>query len=344
MILPRACHTATLLPNGRVLIAGGCTGESCVTTRESASAELYDPARKTFLGAAKMTAPRTGPSATLLRNGRVLLAGGWGISGLQRSAELYDPSTGRFVSTGSMTVPRGGHTATLLQDGRVLILGGDGQEGRLDSAEIYDPATREFAAAGRLGTPRAGHTATLLTDGRVLVAGGSRARGEVLASAEIYDPAKRGGSSVSSMSVPRHKHAAVALSSGKVLIVGGANERDGFGRYASTELFDPETGRFAPGATMSEKRFKIPDAVVPLLDGEVLVAGGGDRPEVADPAGESFRQVEGAIGAAFAFAVATRLPDGEVLITGGYDSRIRLTAGAWIYQPGRTSPGSAGTR
>jgi len=145
-------HTATLLNNGQVLIAGGYDG-GAVTD----SAELYNPATGTFTATASMTSPRYGQTATLLKNGQVLIAGGDDGDSDTDSAELYNPATGTFTATGNMTDSRSEHTATLLNNGQVLIAGGSDDT---SSAELYDPATGTFTATGRMTTVRDGHTAT----------------------------------------------------------------------------------------------------------------------------------------------------------------------------------------
>ena len=171
---------ATALPGGRVLVIeanGEVEGNLCV----------YDPATN------KWTAKRTGLgplgdlTATLLLDGKVLIAGGavWGGADKpQSSAYLYDPSTGRLSPTGHMTVEREMHTATLLRSGKVLVAGG----ASLASAELYDPATGRWKRTGDLVEPRSGHTAMLLGDGKVLVIGGRDSSGSPLASVELYDP------------------------------------------------------------------------------------------------------------------------------------------------------------
>lgn len=333
MSVTRAAHTATLLPSGRVLIAGGCVLPSCETGERSASAELYDPTTGMFTPANSMTTPRVGNSATSLPDGRVLIAGGWSGARPTASAELYDPATGVFTPTGSLHTPRGGHTETLLADGRVLLAGGyDGRQS-LNSAEMYDPRTGAFTPARNMTTPRNAHTASLLHDGRVLIAGGSSGSGDVLNSAEIYDPARGDFQPTGGMTAIRHKHAAVTLQDGRVLIVGGSDARDGLGQYASTELYDPTSGGFQPGARMRAQRFKLPAAVVLLPNGEVLVAGSDTRVEIYNPDTASFRTVMGKLDADRAFSTATLLPDGQVLIAGGYDNRIALTADTWLYRP-----------
>jgi hypothetical protein len=135
------------------------------------------------------------------------------------------------------------------------------------------------------------------------------------------------------MTIIRHKHAATALSNGHVLITGGSDARDGRGQYATAEVYDPASGAFASANSMNAARFKLPHAVVLLRTGEALVAGGDALVEVYNPTTRAFRTGEGSVGTALAFATATLLPNGHVLIAGGYDQRIQPTAGAWVYRP-----------
>ena len=178
-------HTATLLQNGQVLLAGGFVNSVWNYSGSSTSyngATLYDSATGVFSGTGNMTANRGGHTATLLANGKVLIAGGADQdptgTGLA-SAELYDPSTGTFTQTGSMAVGRFLHTATQLQDGRVLIVGGvlTSVSDPVATAEVYDPATGIFTMTGAMATARERHTATLLADGRVLIVGGTTSTG-----------------------------------------------------------------------------------------------------------------------------------------------------------------------
>jgi len=114
---------------------------------------------------------------------------------------------------------------------------------------------------------------------------------------------------------------------------GGSDARDGRGRYTSAEVFDPTSGTFAAVRAMNSERYKLPQAVVLLRTGEVLVAGGADRAEVYDPESNRFRISAGSVGADLSFSTATLLRDGRVLIAGGYDSRIQPVTGAWLYRP-----------
>ncbi len=221
-----------------------------------------------------MTAVRSGHTATLLKNGLVLLAGGFDDEDPVATAELYDPATGRFEPTGSLTAPRGGATATLLRNGRVLVAGGYDGDRSLASADLYDPRTGRFTRTGAMRAPRAAHTATRLRDGRVLVTGGGNLQDSVLRSAEIYDPGTGRFSATGSLTIRRHKHAAVLLRNGRVLVLGGSDEQDWGNRYRSAEVFDPRTRRFTRASALSQPRFKMPDAVVATPSGDVLVAGG----------------------------------------------------------------------
>ena len=191
-------HTATLLPDGRVLVAGG-TDPANGSSQTKISAELYDPATGTWTNTAPLPSPHWLHSATLLSNGKVLLAGSVFVdtNGTYRSsnyADLYDPVAGTWTNTGFMNTARCRHTATLLPNGQVLITGGsfNGVYNAQRSAELYDPLTATWKnAAAAMNMPRYHHRATLLPDGRVLIAGGSGSCcGNVtnLSSAELYVP------------------------------------------------------------------------------------------------------------------------------------------------------------
>ena len=327
MTAPRSGHTATLLLNGQVLIAGGMERNGVFFR----SAELYDPITGRFTAATRdMGTQRVGHSAMLLPNGEVLIVGGWSSAGLVASAELYDPKTGAFTSTGSMSVARGDFTATLLSNGKVLVAGGE-NSGALSSAEIYDPATGQFTQTGNMRAGRTMHTAVLLSDGKVLVAGGGEYQ-HPLATAELYNPASGTFTITGNMTVPRYKQAALLLTDGNVLVVGGSDGRDWQGQYANAEIYDSAKGAFSAIGKMNMARFKLPGAVALLKNGNVLIAGGGEQVEIYDPASKSFRVATGRMDAARFYSTATLLTDGRVLVAGGYDNHSVASAKAWTYK------------
>ena len=264
-------HTATLLPNGTVLVAGG--GGSSLNS-ELASAELYDPANGTWTATANLATARMGHTATLLPDGRVLVAGGYDGTTLLASAELYDPVNGTWTATGNLVSARENHTATLLPDGRVLVAGGDNNGGSvLASAELYDPATGAWITTGSLATGRTDHTATLLPNGKVLVEAGEGSGGSAaLASAELYDPVSGTWTVTGSLGTARYfGHTATLLLNGQVLVAGGF---DPLGYLTSAELYDPASGTWTATASLVTPRTGQTATLLP--DGEVLVAGGYD--------------------------------------------------------------------
>jgi hypothetical protein len=242
LTVPRTEHTATLLPSGLVLIAGGYDGSKQLT-----SAERYDPAAGTFTANGTMTVPRYGHGAALLPSGMVLIAGGYvpvSVSGLNTtalaSAELYDPKAGVFAATGRMGAGRSSPTTTLLPDGTVLIAGGQlGFEGWVGSPSLerYDPTAGTFASTGSMTEGRACYTATLLPSGLVLIAGGytgGGSWGSFFASAELYAPAAGTCTATGNMTAEREFHTATLLANGTVLVAGGDSRGSAL---ASAELY-----------------------------------------------------------------------------------------------------------
>ena len=316
----RSLHSATLLPGGSVLVAGGVGSGDYLK-----SVELFDPAARSWSDTGSLEAVRSSHSATLLQNGLVLVAGGNdGIVSMD-GAELYDPATGLWTLTGSLNVGRDGHEATLLQDGRVLVSGGYGDTGYLDSAELYDPDTGLWTLVGSMGDVRYFHRATLLQDGRVLATGGYGFDGldtVTLDSAELYDPDTEMWSPTGSLDTGRHSHSATPLENGLVLVAGGGNT-DLALVLDSAELYDPDTEMWSLADSMAEARFI--HTATPLPNGKVLVVGGADdccvlgMAELYDAEIDQWSVTGSLIGPDRMAHTATLLSDFRVMVVGGQD-------------------------
>lgn len=330
MAVPRSGHTATLLPDGKVLVAGG-------TTDTSHSADLFDPTSSSFVPTGGMLYTRTGHCSGLLPNGKVLIAGGGDSNGtLFKPAEVFDPTTGSFTVTGDLNQARQGATATPLANGKVLIAGGQDSGGTLlSTAELFDPTTGTFTLTGSMHTARARHTATLLLNGKVLFVGSVSPTG----SAEIFDPAFGKFSATGSLAQARAHHTATLLPNGKVLVVGGTQIMPPGGGGAppadvsldSAEIYDPGTGTFQTAGKLVVARDSHSATLLP--NGMVLVAGGythdfdGDAQpewytmftaELFDPA-TSVSAAAASLEGDRAEHVATLLNNGQVLVTGGIE-------------------------
>ncbi|HEU5237208.1 MAG TPA: kelch repeat-containing protein [Pyrinomonadaceae bacterium] len=272
-------HTATQLKNGQILILGGQNHANGSAILSLTSAELYDPAAGTWSYTGALNTGRFLPTATVLQNGKVLVAGGDVCSPGQgcmtaNSAELYDPATGIWSFTGNLNTARYWHTATLLPNGKVLVAGGINANGSLNittsplnSTELYDPATGAWTYAGNLNAARAGHSATLLANSKILAAGNYQRCNDIgicedTSVAELYDATTGNWSEISDAGV--YNNQATLLPSGKVLIVVD-------GDFA--ELYDPATETFTPTASLNTARYSYTTTFLP--NGKILVAAGG---------------------------------------------------------------------
>jgi hypothetical protein len=366
-VLMTGCGTATLLPDGRVLL-------------RDVVAKQYDPATGSVTNLPAPPTVRAYDTATLLQDGRVLIAGGatgigTGLDGsaptLLGTAELYDPATGTYAPTGSMVHARAYHTATLLQDGRVLIQGGGGSEeasggvptvDSMAAPEMYDPATGTFSAlAATTSIPMVWSTATLLQDGRVLIAGGitlaepdpdatadpdgdGSPDGVPTAHAELFDPATGTFTPTGDMTMARVWHTATPLDDGRVLMVGGTknvdlnDSSDTLDPTTQTaELYDPATGTFT--ATTSTPTASRLGAAAALLDDQrVLITGGVESDsatptslersaELFDAQTNTFTATGDMVGG-HAFHTATPVGAGKVLIAGFGDEVMTGVGGS----------------
>jgi Galactose oxidase, central domain len=333
---PRAFHTATLLGDGDVLVAGGRVSDRLDGTVLS-TAELYDPVSGTWTATNGMNKARWGHVATLLPDGRVLVAGGFRTGGdALASAELFDPGSGTWTATGRMTRARAGHTATLLPNGKVLVVSGGAEEKEAEgdprsaSAELYDPDTGTWTATTSMIEARKGSTATLLADGTVLVAGGD---GDFTA-AELYDPRTAKWTVTGSMVDGRFGHTATLLADDNVLVTGGCACSEP-GALASAELYGSSARTWTTTGSMDEARIFHTATLMP--SGRVLVVDdglAGDRPtsaELYDPQTGTWTATVSPVQSHFAYT-ATRLLDGRVLVVGDYGDGTQ--ASAELYDPG----------
>lgn len=328
---PRGFHSATLLPDGKVLVANGSNSNPQCRDGGLFSKELYDPVAGTFtLLSGEPGFGWYARTATSLQNGEVLLAGGFIHSFdcdgnfSDNTAELYDPVAGSFSDTGNMVAARGGHTATLLMTGKVLLAGGadvDPSGTGLTTAELFDPGTGSFTATGSMAVGRFRHTATLLQSGKVLITGGVLlASSSPTSTAEIYDPATGSFTGTGGMTKAREEHTATLLADGKVLIAGGESPGSGSSDLlptATAELYDPSTGVFSAAGSMTKARSLHTATLLP--SGRVLIAGGGDdnsTAELYDSSTGSF-SITGGMEIGRSGHTATLLGDGSVLVAGG---------------------------
>jgi hypothetical protein len=289
------CHaegaTATRLLDGRVLIVGGVPEADCDIGDR---AEIYDPYHNEFRLTGKVISPgRNFHTATLLPNGKVLIAGGKLSAGgpSEDSAELFDPAMEEFTETGRLHTSRLLHSATLLADKRgVLIIGGNHRppgvsENCERSAEIYDPLTGMFSSAGNMTVPRCllwSSQAPRLRNGNVLIAGGQSAPDVNLSSAELFDPVSQTFSRTGDMTTTRVNHTMTLLRNGKVLVAGGGGDPKGSRR--SAEIYNPATRTFAGESLSNEDECssncmhdrRQNHTATRLLNGKVLVVGGVD--------------------------------------------------------------------
>lgn len=364
----RLDHTLTALPDGRALAVGGVNNGGDV----SAATQIWDPPSLLWSDAPDLPTARSAHSATLLGDGTVLVAGGYGGPGATgqegalplSSATLFnpgatDPATGRpgrWLDVAPMPTPRANHIAVLLDGpgchgqlvtplycGGVLVAGGD----FAGSAAIFSPGAGAWVSTGPMSSERGGDTerftASVLPDGRVLVAGGvdtASIEPSPLSSSEIYDPEANTWSLTGPMNQARFDHSATSLADGKVMVLGGGSRVGADSALATTEIFDPDAidpgtqrrGRWVPSASLLHARtlttaVTLTGPACGPICGTVLVVGGtvadGDVTTVRVATTELYDPALGhwiagpPVGSARYRHRALVLSDGTALVDGG---------------------------
>lgn len=304
--LARWEHSATSLANGKILVVGGTYWNSKQGGRAegTGNCEIYDPILRKSTNTGSLHQARSGHSAALLPNGRVLVVGGNSKAGppyYTPNCEVYEPTTGKWTMTGALSQGRTQHQTVMLSDGDVLVIGGEWVGEALSSCERYNAETGQWIQAAPMVGARAGHNATLLPDGNVLVTGGyetfqigtEHGHQRAVGSCEIYNPATDAWTSTGPLGSERIMHGATLLGNGQVLVSGGhfldsSYPGSNYESYSSCELYNPATGNWSPAAPMNTAR-------------------------------------EG--------HCAVRLPFGGVLATGGSNSHVGIVAGCEVYEP-----------
>jgi N-acetylneuraminic acid mutarotase/transcription elongation GreA/GreB family factor len=262
---PRQLVRAIQMSDGNVMAIGGNDGMVHLN-----STVIYNPVANAWTSGAPLLHARFSHAATLLQDGRILVAGGNNFdTGVMTSVEIYNPTTNSWSAAASLSTPRASASASTLPDGRVLVAGGGNDDGDLSSTEIYNPTTNTWTAGPNMPASRKEHSAAILGDGRILVTGGM-VGGSMSASAIVYDAVLNNWSAAADLPTKRYVHASASLIDGRVAVSGGFDPT--YMPLTSTAIYDPETNEWVAGVNMNVGRLAH-DSVL-MSDGKVFVVGG----------------------------------------------------------------------
>lgn len=282
----RIFHTVTVLADERVLVTGGATHEGS-SWETLALADIFDAATMTWQRAAPLHRQRSDHAATLLKDGRVLVAGGHDGPTTLDSVELYDPATNTWSPGAPLPKRRWSYSLTTLPDGRVLAAGGFADRGlQTDTTVLYDPATNTWTDGPRMLSERANHTTVALRDGDLLLIGGQRAGAST---AERFDARREIFVPAGSLNRPRMFAQAAERSDGRVVLAGGIlrpESGEGFVPNAYAELWDPRTNAWSVLPDVPTARA---GGQAVFSDGAVCLFGGSAEGDVPVSAVECVR-------------------------------------------------------
>ena len=279
--IARYGHTATVLADGRVLVVGGNYLTDSFQSIYPVITELYDPVAKVWTVGGGMTTTRFDHTATLLPNGKVLVAGGYrGDVGFPdwTGVEFYDPSSNTWTAGGTLLAARAQHTATLLPNGRVLLIGGARQTPAAPAVELYDPTANISTVAAASTLELNLGSATLLSSGSVLFVVGSQSSNSsnpAVAAAVLYNPSTNSWANAGTLSTWHDGHTATRLGNGAVLVVGGGTNSSRQGNNATdiVELYDPTANSWSVTKVLVQGPRLLHTSTL-LSSGAVLVVGG----------------------------------------------------------------------
>ena len=347
MSTPRVYHTATLLQDGKVLVAGGRNASEAAL----ASSELFNPVTGQWTTTGNLNVARDQASAVLLPNGKVLIAGGEAAAYQDlTSAELYDPATGTWSLTGSMQETRVDFEMQTLPDGTVLAAGGQRQNtyGVTATAERYNPRSGTWSGVGSMHHTRGAPQSALLQNGHVLVSGGCQyggCPGPIAPAGELFDPSTHTWTLASDPVEPRMQTEMVSLSDGRIFIAGGTSYAGGYWHPTSAvEAYNPAADQWSLLSPLGSPTENLLSAALP--DSRVVVAGGansyGQRlatSQLYDPTSDTW-QSTGGLAVPRMLTTTVTLTDGRVLTTGGrgYSSTALSSAEIFTLDADTTAP------